>query len=172
MNIGVHRFFWIGVSRFSGYCPNTKKRRNKLVTTINGVFYIFMLSLKVVRVLYNTFQLTLAMFKCSRATHTVLYYYAVKGGAPKYTHTIITSECFKNTFRWIKKWLALARWLSWLERRTMHQVVAGSIPGQGTYLGCRFNPWLGPRREVTDPCLSSSLSKINKNVSSGEDFFF
>ena len=38
---------------------------------------------------------------------------------------------------------ALARWLDWLECRTVHQKVEGSIPGQGIYLGCRFNTWLG-----------------------------
>ena len=27
----------------------------------------------------------------------------------------------------------LARWLSWLERRPIHQKVAGSVPGQGMY---------------------------------------
>ena len=35
---------------------------------------------------------------------------------------------------------SLARWLSWLEHRPVHQKVTGSIPGQGTCLGCRFTP--------------------------------
>ena len=26
----------------------------------------------------------------------------------------------------------------------------GLIPGQGTYLGCRFDPWSGSIREATD----------------------
>ena len=32
-------------------------------------------------------------------------------------------------------------WLSWLECCPVHQKVGGFIPGQGTYLGCGFNPW-------------------------------
>lgn len=39
--------------------------------------------------------------------------------------------------------LVLARWLSWLGRRPVHQKVVGFIPGLGTYLGFRFNPSQG-----------------------------
>ena len=35
---------------------------------------------------------------------------------------------------------ALAGWLSGLELCLIHQKIEGSIPGQYTYLGCRFNP--------------------------------
>ena len=60
----------------------------------------------------------------------------------------------------------------------------GLIPGQGTYLGCRFNPWSGSMWEATnwwlflshiDVCLSvclsppSSLSLKSINISSGEN---
>ena len=38
---------------------------------------------------------------------------------------------------------ALAWWLSWLEHHAIHQKVAVSIPGQGTYPGCRFDSQLG-----------------------------
>ena len=38
---------------------------------------------------------------------------------------------------------ALARRFSWLECRPVHQKVVGSIPSQGTYLGCGFEPWWG-----------------------------
>ena len=31
-------------------------------------------------------------------------------------------------------------WLSWLEPCPVDQNVAGSIPGQGTHLGCGFDP--------------------------------
>ena len=31
---------------------------------------------------------------------------------------------------------ALAGWLGWLERHLMHQKAVGSIPSQGTKLGC------------------------------------
>ena len=34
---------------------------------------------------------------------------------------------------------ALAWWLSLLEYSPLHQKAAGSIPGQGTYLSCRFD---------------------------------
>ena len=59
----------------------------------------------------------------------------------------------------------------------MNTKVAGSIPGQGTCLGCRFGPRSGRIQEATDPCFSltsvflslslsvpSPLSKINKHV--------
>ena len=32
----------------------------------------------------------------------------------------------------------------------VHQKVVGSIPGQGTYLGCRLDPRSGHIREATD----------------------
>ena len=44
--------------------------------------------------------------------------------------------CARNVF------FALARWPVWLERHPVHRKVAGSIPGQGTYLGFRFDPQL------------------------------
>ena len=56
-----------------------------------------------------------------------------------------------------------------------HQKVVGSIPGQGTCLGCELNTWSGLMQEATNRCCSfslsfppSSLSKIN-NMSLGED---
>ena len=67
----------------------------------------------------------------------------------------------------IDKW-ALARWLSWLECCPIHQKVAGSIPGQGTRLGCGFNTQLAHIWEAINQCssltstfLSPSLSKVN-----------
>ena len=42
---------------------------------------------------------------------------------------------FKVSKPSIKKTGTLARWLSWLDHGPMHHKVAGSIPGQGTYLG-------------------------------------
>ena len=50
---------------------------------------------------------------------------------------------------WEDSWLeqkrgpALAGSFSWLEHRTAHQRVVGSIPGQDTYLGCRVSPRWG-----------------------------
>ena len=35
----------------------------------------------------------------------------------------------------------LVRWLSGLECHPRHQKAVGSIPGQGRYLGCGFDPW-------------------------------
>ena len=43
----------------------------------------------------------------------------------------------------IERLTAVAGWVSWLEHRPIHQEAVGLIPGQGTYLGCRFDPWLG-----------------------------
>ena len=61
----------------------------------------------------------------------------------------------------------------------LHQKVAGFIPGEGTYRGCRFDPQWGRVWEATNRCffltsmfpfLPSSLSKIKKHILS-EDFF-
>ena len=49
---------------------------------------------------------------------------------------------------------ALARWFSWLEHRPVHQKAAGSIPSQGTYLDCRFDPQVKHVWEATDQCFS------------------
>ena len=64
----------------------------------------------------------------------------------------------------------LARWLSWLEHCPVHQ--KGSIPSQGTFLGCGFDPWLhgSGGNQSMEMFLSvsvsppSSLSKINKYI--------
>ena len=76
---------------------------------------------------------------------------------------------------------ALARCFTFLENQSIHQKLVGLIPGQGTYLGCRFHPWLRHVQEATDQCYLShinlflslsppphtsfSLSKINKHMS-------
>ena len=44
-------------------------------------------------------------------------------------------NCFKKNDR-----PTLAEWLRWLEHRPVYQKVTGLIPGQGTYLGCGFDP--------------------------------
>ena len=54
-------------------------------------------------------------------------------------------------------------WFSLLECCPGHQKVGGSIPSQGTYLGCRFDLLLGHVWEVADVsfshgCFSLSLS--------------
>ena len=61
----------------------------------------------------------------------------------------------------------------------MHKKVMGSIPGKGTYLGCKYSPWSGTLQRqpiyISPPhTLSlSSLSFLKSiNMSSGEDFFF
>ena len=41
--------------------------------------------------------------------------------------------------------LALADAAQWIECRPVNKRVAGSIPGQGTCLGCRAHPWFGAR---------------------------
>ena len=76
-----------------------------------------------------------------------------------------------------KETAALTQWLSGCERRQVHQKAVGSIPGQGTSLGCGSVPRRGMRgRQPIDVShiensLSphpSSLSKSNKNKFSGE----
>ena len=61
----------------------------------------------------------------------------------------------------------LARWLGWCIIPYTKKVT-GSIPSQGTYLGCGFDPRWGRVWEATDHCFSlrlpSSLSEINKSI--------
>ena len=65
----------------------------------------------------------------------------------------------------------LEPWPSCLEHCHVNRKVTGSIPGQGTYLGCGFDPRLGCMWEATyryfsHQCFSlflpSSLCKISK----------
>ena len=49
---------------------------------------------------------------------------------------------------------ALAWWLSWSDCHPLHKKVVGSIPGQGTDLGCGFNSQSGPMWEATNRCFS------------------
>ena len=55
---------------------------------------------------------------------------------------------------------------SWLGRRTANRKVAGSIPGQGTHLGCGPGPQLGaherPLIDVSLPFSLLSPLKINE----------
>ena len=76
-----------------------------------------------------------------------------------------------------RRMCALAGWLSWLKHCPIYQKFAGSIPGpvpgQGTYLGCRFDPWSGHEWEATSQSLSlcpaPSLPLSLKSIPSGED---
>ena len=53
--------------------------------------------------------------------------------------------------------------LGWLECHSTTKNIVSSIPGQGTYLGCRFDHGLGAYgRQLIDAFLSPTLSKINK----------
>ena len=59
----------------------------------------------------------------------------------------------------------------------MHEKFASSIPGQGTYLGCKVDPWSRCIQEATDGCLSLTsmclsvcLSLSSVNISLGEDW--
>ena len=73
-------------------------------------------------------------------------------------------------------------WLSWLKCHPVNWKMVGSIPGQGTCLGCRFGPSQGEcKRQLIDvslshqcfsPSLSPSLPLSLKSISmsSGEDF--
>ena len=53
---------------------------------------------------------------------------------PKHRGTTVTMGDGKKRNKTHRK-DAMAGWLSWLEHHPIHQKVAGSIPGQGTYLG-------------------------------------
>ena len=66
--------------------------------------------------------------------------------------------------------VALAGVVQWIEYRPANLRVAGSIPGQGTYPGCRPGPWLGACRKqlvdvshmnVSSPSLPRLSLKIN-----------
>ena len=50
----------------------------------------------------------------------------------------IFKSCMMFDLMLISRCLALAGSLSWLECHPIHQNVAGSISGQGTYLGCEY----------------------------------
>ena len=51
--------------------------------------------------------------------------------------------------------MALASVAQWGGHRPAKREVAGSIPGQGTRLDCRFVPQLGEReKQLIDVCLS------------------
>ena len=66
--------------------------------------------------------------------------------------------------------VALVGWLSWLEHHPVHQKIAGSIPGQGTDLGCGLNPLSGCIQEAAKPCFSfSSFLYKSINIFSDED---
>ena len=58
--------------------------------------------------------------------------------------------------------LALARWLSWLEHCPAPRRVVGSIPGPGTYLGCRVDSQSGRMREAASLhfCLTSMFLSL------------
>ena len=54
--------------------------------------------------------------------------------------------------------LALAGMAQWIERQPVNQKLAGSIPCQGTCLGCGPGPWLGvSRRQPINASLPLSL---------------
>ena len=73
-------------------------------------------------------------------------------------------------------------WLRWLEQHPVDGKVAGSIPVQGTYLGCVFDPLSRHRWKAANWCfslttmflslplsLSLSLKAMGEKMSSGED---
>lgn len=47
--------------------------------------------------------------------------------------------------------------LSWLKRCHLHPKVVGLIPGQGMYLGCRSDPWMGSLWGPTNQRFSLTL---------------
>ena len=88
--------------------------------------------------------------------------------------------------KYLKYVLLHPGWVAWLEHHPVHQRVVNAIPGQGTYLGSRFDPQSGHVQQTTDRCffhidvslslpllLTLSLSSLLKsiNIPLGEDFF-
>ena len=47
-----------------------------------------------------------------------------------------------------------------------HMKVEGSIPGQGTCLGCRCGPWLGGMGEAANQCFSLTSTFLSLSFSS------
>ena len=62
--------------------------------------------------------------------------------------------------------VALAKCLHWSQHHPVHQRVAGSIPGQGTCLGCSFNPLSAciGGNQLMSLSLALSLSKQSKHT--------
>ena len=56
-----------------------------------------------------------------------------------------------RVFKIFNPWLV---WLSWLEGHPVHGKAVGSISGQRTDLGCRFDPQSGHVQEATNQCFS------------------
>ena len=76
-------------------------------------------------------------------------------GAPSHLATLATKAWRTQN----RAFGALARWPGWLEHFSIYQMVACSIPGQGTELGCRAIPDRGIcGRQPID------LSKIDKHI--------
>ena len=72
-----------------------------------------------------------------------------------------------------RRHIALAGWLRRLEHCLIQQKVVGSIPGQGTCLGCGFDLGSGCVREATNRCFCFSWPpslKSIKTISSDEDY--
>ena len=79
----------------------------------------------------------------------------------------------KGGEEWDRKWgtnfkrgkIALPGWLSRLRHQSTHQKAEGLIPGQSTYLGYRFCPWLGHIWQATDWCFSLTYMFLSLSVS-------
>ena len=61
--------------------------------------------------------------------------------------------------------VALAGRLSWSEHCPTHQKVVSSIPGQDTYLDCRFDLQSGCMQEATDQGFSSMSMSVCLSIS-------
>lgn len=61
---------------------------------------------------------------------------------------------WSSLFRKVQVTLALACVVQLVERLAVHQKVAGSVPGQGMYADCEFNPRAECVQEATDRCFS------------------
>ena len=83
---------------------------------------------------------------------------------------LLTNVTSVNFIKYKTTVMVLAGHLSQLKRHPMHKKAAGSIPDQGTNLGCGFNTYWGRIQDALDRCFSLTLmfvslsrSKVNEN---------
>ena len=72
-------------------------------------------------------------------------------------NTVVSLLKYSNTIKMFSlkiAWLALAGVTQLVAVSSCNQRVVDSIPGQGTYQGCEFDPWSGCIWEASNLCFS------------------
>ena len=72
----------------------------------------------------------------------------------RYSLCCLCCFLFNVDFDIIKKIQPWPVWLSWSEDHPVEQNVMGLMTGQGTSLGCGFNPWHRAYEKTANPCFS------------------